>query len=35
MQATWIDRSGGLFDTLDARPDMVVGTLIELADRLG
>lgn len=35
MQATWIDRSGDLFDTLDARPDMVVGTLIELADRLG
>ena len=35
MQAAWIDRSGGLFDTLDARPDIVVGTLLELADRLG
>ena len=35
MQAAWIDRSNGLFDTLGSRPDMVVGTLIELADRLG
>jgi len=35
MQAAWIDRSGGLFDPLDARPDMVAGTLLELADRLG
>src|SRR6266700_7661267 len=34
MQAAWIDRSGGLFDPLDARPDMVVSTLLELADRL-
>src|SRR6266571_124891 len=34
MQAAWVGRSGGLFDTLDERPDMVVGTLVELADRL-
>ena len=32
MQATWIDRSGGLFDTLGSRPDTVVHTLTELAD---
>lgn len=35
MQAAWVDRSNGLFDTLGSRPEMVVGTLIELADRLG
>ncbi len=35
MQATWIDRSGGIFDTLGPRPTMVVKTLVELADRLG
>lgn len=34
MRATWIDRSAGLFDTLGPRPDMVVGTLMELADAL-
>lgn len=34
MQVAWVDRSGGLFDTLDEPPDMVVGTLVELADRL-
>ncbi len=34
MQAAWIDRSGGLFDTLGPRPEMVVKTLTELADRL-
>ena len=34
MQAAWIDRSGGLFDTLGSRPEMVVRTLTELADRL-
>ncbi len=34
MQAAWVDRSGGLFDTLDERPDMVAGTLVALADRL-
>src|SRR5712691_3236639 len=35
MQAAWIDRSGGLFDPLDARPDMVASTLLELAESLG
>lgn len=35
MQAAWVDRSGGLFDTLDVLPIMVVGTLTELADALG
>jgi 2-haloacid dehalogenase len=34
MQAVWVNRSGGLFDTLDERPDMVAGTLVELADKL-
>jgi 2-haloacid dehalogenase len=34
MQAAWIDRSGGLFDTLGSPPQVVVGTLIELADVL-
>ena len=34
MQAAWVNRSGGLFDTLAAPPTMVVGTLIELADIL-
>lgn len=34
MQAAWVDRSGGLFDTLGPRPEMVVGTLTELADVL-
>jgi len=34
LQAAWVDRSGGLFDTLDERPDIVAGTLVELADRL-
>lgn len=34
MQAVWVDRSGGVFDTLGARPDMVVRTLTELADVL-
>lgn len=34
MQAAWVDRSGGLFDTLGPRPEMVVGTLTELADIL-
>lgn len=35
MQAAWVDRSGGLFDTLDVLPVMVVKTLIGLADALG
>jgi 2-haloacid dehalogenase len=34
MQAAWVNRSGGLFDTLGTRPEMVVGTLVELADVL-
>jgi 2-haloacid dehalogenase len=34
MQAAWVDRSGGLFDTLGSPPEIVVGTLIELADTL-
>ena len=34
MQATWVDRSGGLFDTLGAPPEMVVEALTELADAL-
>lgn len=34
MRAAWVDRSGGLFDTLGPRPEMVVGTLTELADVL-
>ena len=34
MQTAWIDRSGGAFDTLGPRPEMVVSTLIELADAL-
>jgi 2-haloacid dehalogenase len=34
MQAAWVDRSGGLFDTLSSPPEMVVETLIDLADVL-
>jgi 2-haloacid dehalogenase len=34
MQAAWIDRSNGLFDTLGPRPEMVVKTLVELVERL-
>jgi 2-haloacid dehalogenase len=35
MRAAWVDRSGGLFDTLASPPEIVVGTLTELADVLG
>lgn len=35
MRAAWVNRSGGLFDTLAPRPEMVVATLTELADALG
>ncbi len=35
MRAAWVDRSGGLFDTLGSPPEIVVGTLTELADALG
>ena len=31
MQAAWVNRSGGLFDTLGPKPQMVVGTQVELA----
>ncbi len=34
MQAAWVDRSGGVFDTLGPRPGTVVGGLGELADAL-
>jgi 2-haloacid dehalogenase len=34
MQVAWLDRSGGVFDTLGRRPDLVVSTLTELAERL-
>lgn len=34
MRAAWVDRSGGVFDALGPRPEMVVGTLTELADAL-
>lgn len=34
MQAAWVNRSGGLFDTLGAPPEMIAGSLIELADAL-
>jgi 2-haloacid dehalogenase len=34
MQAAWIDRSSGIFDTLAEPPRVVVGSLLELADAL-
>ena len=34
MQAAWVNRSGGLFDTLAPHPTISVGTLIELAEAL-
>jgi 2-haloacid dehalogenase len=34
MRAAWVDRSGGLFDTLGPRPDLVVSSLTGLADAL-
>ncbi|MFL6059427.1 MAG: haloacid dehalogenase type II [Rubrobacteraceae bacterium] len=34
MKSAWVDRSGGLFDTLGPTPEIVVGTLTELADAL-
>ena len=34
MQATWVNRSSGLFDTLGERPKMIVATLEELVGRL-
>ena len=34
MRATWVDRSGGLFDTLRPPPQMIVRSLTELADAI-
>jgi 2-haloacid dehalogenase len=34
MQAAWVNRSGGLFDTLAPMPQMVVKSLVELANIL-
>jgi 2-haloacid dehalogenase len=34
MQATWVNRSHGLFDTLGEQPPMVVATLEELVEKL-
>lgn len=34
MRAVWVDRSGGLFDSMAAEPDMVVASLTELAELL-
>jgi 2-haloacid dehalogenase len=34
MRAAWLNRAGGLFDTLGPAPEVVVGTLTELADTL-
>jgi 2-haloacid dehalogenase len=34
MRAAWIDRSGGIFDTLGPRPEVVVSTLVELSEAL-
>jgi len=34
MRTTWVNRSGGLFDTLAPMPQMVVKSLLELANML-
>ncbi len=34
MRATWVDRSGGVFDTLRPPPQMIVRSLTDLADAL-
>ena len=34
MQASWVNRSGDIFDTLAPPPQSVVGSLVELAERL-
>jgi len=34
MQASWVNRSGGVFDTLAPPPQSIVSSLIELADTL-
>lgn len=35
MGTVWINRSGGPFDTLGPQPDLTVGALTDLTDRLG
>lgn len=35
MQAAWVNRSGTIFDTLAPPPQLVVSSLVELADALG
>ena len=35
MQAAWVNRSGGVFDTLAPGPQMMVSSLLELAEALG
>ena len=34
MQAAWINRSGGLFDTLAPMPQMIIRSLVEFANIL-
>lgn len=34
LRAAWVDRTGGLFEADGTPPDIVVGTLTDLADRL-
>jgi 2-haloacid dehalogenase len=34
MQAVWLDRSAGVFDTLGRRPAMVIASLAQLAEHL-
>lgn len=34
MQVAWVDRAHGLFDTLGRRPQVVVASLVELANEL-
>jgi 2-haloacid dehalogenase len=35
MQGVWVDRAGTPWDPFDGDPDLVVGSLLELADALG
>ncbi len=35
MRVAWVNRSGGIFDALGTRSEVVVSTLVELADVLG
>src|SRR5262249_2014367 len=34
MQVAWLNRSGAVFDTLGPRPDLEIGTLSDLAQRI-